>query len=72
MAGEGLPARFSLRSQFWFWWTEKCFETATSHIQNVGIHLKNNCTICIIYVSLTYNKDLNECKNPRNGNQIRN
>jgi hypothetical protein len=33
MAGERLSARFSLRCQFWFWWTEKCFETATSHMQ---------------------------------------
>jgi hypothetical protein len=36
MAGERLPARFSLRSQLWFRWTGKCFETATSHMQTVG------------------------------------
>jgi uncharacterized protein with ParB-like and HNH nuclease domain len=35
MAGERLPARFSLRSQLWFRWTGKCFETATSHMQTV-------------------------------------
>lgn len=34
MVGERLPARFSLRSQLWFRWTGKCFETATAHIQN--------------------------------------
>ena len=33
MAGERLPARFSLLSQLWFLWTEKCFETATSLMQ---------------------------------------
>ena len=38
MAGERLPARSSLRSQLWFRWTGKCFETATSHMQNVGMH----------------------------------
>ena len=32
MAAERLPARFSLRSQFWFRWTGKCFEAATSHM----------------------------------------
>lgn len=36
MAGERLPARFSLRSQLWFPGTGKCFETATSHMHNVG------------------------------------
>lgn len=35
MAGERLPARFSLHSQLWFRWTGKCFETATSHMQTV-------------------------------------
>ena len=35
MAGELLPARFSLRSKLWFRWTGKCFETATSHMQTV-------------------------------------
>lgn len=35
MAGERLPARFSLRSQRWFRWKAKCFETATSHMQTV-------------------------------------
>ena len=35
MAGERLPARFSLRIQLWFGWTGKCFETATSHMQTV-------------------------------------
>ena len=39
MAGERLPARFSLRSQLWFRWTGKCFETATSHMQTVVSHL---------------------------------
>jgi hypothetical protein len=33
MAGESLTARFSLLSQLWFRWTEKCLETATSHMQ---------------------------------------
>ena len=36
MAGELLPARFSLRSQVWSRWTGKCFEAATSHMQNVS------------------------------------
>ena len=36
MAGERLPARFSLRSQLWFRWIGKCFETATSHMQTVA------------------------------------
>jgi len=40
MAGERLPARFSLRSQFWFRWTGKCFETATSHMQTVVCNTK--------------------------------
>ena len=35
MAGEQLPARFSLRIQLWFLRTEKCFETATSHMQTL-------------------------------------
>ncbi len=35
MAGESLTARFSLLSQLWFRWTEKCLETATSHMQTV-------------------------------------
>ena len=40
MAGERLPARFSLRGQLWFRWTEKCFETATRHMQTVSGHCK--------------------------------
>jgi hypothetical protein len=40
MAGERLPARFSLRSQLWFRWTGKCFETATSHMQTVARNSK--------------------------------
>jgi hypothetical protein len=40
MAGERLPARFSLRSQLWFRWTGKCFETATSHMQTVDLDEK--------------------------------
>ncbi len=40
MAGEQLPARFSLRSQTWFQWTGKCFETATSHMQTVEWNCK--------------------------------
>lgn len=35
MAGERLPARFSLRSQLWVRWTGKYSETATSHMQTV-------------------------------------
>ncbi len=50
MAGERLPARFSLRSQLWFRWTRKCFETATSHMQTVRQHfemkLYTNCKKC--------------------------
>ena len=42
MAGERLPARFLFRSQLWFRWTRKCFETATSHMQTVVEH--NNMT----------------------------
>lgn len=38
MAYERLPTRFSLRSQLWFRWTGKCFETATSHMQTVVCH----------------------------------
>jgi len=38
MAGERLQAGFSLRSQLWFRWTGKCFETATSHMQTVVLH----------------------------------
>jgi hypothetical protein len=41
MAGERLPARFSLRSQLWFRATRKCLETATSHMQTVGAHAMN-------------------------------
>ena len=40
MAGESLTARFSLLSQLWFRWTEKCLETATSHMQTVSHKLK--------------------------------
>lgn len=40
MAGERLPARFSLRSQLWFRWTGKCLETATSHMQTVVRHFR--------------------------------
>jgi hypothetical protein len=40
MAGESLTARFSLLSQLWFRWTEKCLETATSHMQTVKGKLK--------------------------------
>ena len=39
MAGERMPARYSLLSQLWFRWTGKCFETATSHMQNVVCNL---------------------------------
>ena len=35
MAGERLVSRFSLRRLLRFRWTGKCFETATSHMQNV-------------------------------------
>jgi len=47
MAGERLPARLSLRSQLWFRWTGKYFETATSHMQTVhsqsASFLANEC-----------------------------
>ncbi len=36
MADKQLPARFALRSQLWFRWTGKCFETATSHMQTAN------------------------------------
>lgn len=36
MMGDWLLARFSLRSQLWFRWTGKGFETAISHTQTVG------------------------------------
>ncbi len=51
MAGERLPARFLLRSQLWFRWTGKCFETATSHMQTVMANPKkiNTDKIRIIY-----------------------
>lgn len=39
MAGERLQARLSLRSQFWFRWIGKCFDTATSHMQTVAVHV---------------------------------
>ena len=39
MAGERLVSRFSLRRLLRFRWTGKCFETATSHMQNVSPHL---------------------------------
>ena len=42
MAGESLTARFSLLSQLWFRWTEKCLETATSHMQTVNTITKNH------------------------------
>ncbi len=42
MADKRLPARFSLRSQLWFRWTGMCFETATSHMQTVTTHLRND------------------------------
>jgi hypothetical protein len=45
MAGERLPARFSLRSLVRQWRTGKCFETATSHMQTVhGFIKKTNKT----------------------------
>jgi hypothetical protein len=57
MAGERLPARFSLRSQFWFRGTGKCFETATSHMQTVIGHFKtqkfqNGLTMTRIFIIL--------------------
>jgi len=39
MAGERLPARFSLSSQLWFLGTGKCFETATNHMQTVVLNI---------------------------------
>ncbi len=45
MAGERLPARFSLRSQLRFRWTGKCFETATSHMQTVSGNLNEEHTL---------------------------
>jgi hypothetical protein len=53
MAGERLPARFSLRSQRWFRWTGKCFETATSHMQTVGYKLKNMKKSLILLIMAT-------------------
>lgn len=44
MAGERLPSRFSLRSQLWFRATGKCFETATSHMQTVTVHVCSRST----------------------------
>src|SRR5690606_27712536 len=57
MAGERLPARFSLRSQLWFRWTGKCFETATSHMQtvrhNMNKTLRHKLSIGILTLFLT-------------------
>lgn len=50
MAGERLPGRFSLLSQLWFRWTEKCFETATSHMQNVGLNFMKYILIYIFTI----------------------
>lgn len=52
MAGERLPATFVLRSQLWFRWTVKCFETATSHMQNVRHNLKKQSTMKIYIIIL--------------------
>ena len=50
MAGEQLPARVSLRSQPWFQWTGKCFETATSHMQTVSRYLMKNIYLILIFI----------------------
>lgn len=42
MAGERLPARFSLRSQLRFRWTEKRLKTATSRMQTVSCNLEKH------------------------------
>lgn len=50
MAGEWLSEKFSLSSQVWFRWTGKCSETATSHMQTVGVpeySEANNLQKCI-------------------------
>src|SRR5690606_32058195 len=44
MASKDMSASFSLRSQLWFRWTGRCFETATSHMQAVGCKLKKMTT----------------------------
>ena len=48
MAGNWLPARFSLHSQLWFRWTGKCFETATSHMQTVAANIKMKRLLIIL------------------------
>ncbi len=56
MAGEQLPARVSLRSQPWFQWTGKCFETATSHMQTV-VHnrtAQKTMKIALVIIGLIY------------------
>src|SRR5690606_20554153 len=65
MAGERLPARFSLRSQLWFRWTGKCFETATSHMQTVVRHLMKTLKYILIFGILIYS-----CQSNRDGYEI--
>lgn len=54
MAGERLPARFSLRSQLWSRWTGKCFETATSHMQTVVYHIHMRKYIALIIILIIF------------------
>ncbi|MBU9064580.1 hypothetical protein KSU69_03625 [Phocaeicola vulgatus] len=63
MAGERMSARFSLRSQLWFRWTGKCFETATSHMQTVSGNLKKKDLRIISTIFLILS--LSSCKNEK-------
>lgn len=54
MAGERLPSWFSLRYQLRFQRTEKCFETATSHLQNVTCHLEKKLNAQMIRTSTDF------------------
>lgn len=51
MAGEWLPARFSLCSQLWFRWTLKCFKSATV---NTRIPLANINMKTVFYILFTF------------------
>ena len=63
-APAALHSDLPLRSQLWFRWTGKCFETATSHMQTVGTHLVRYTNILyrVIETSFTLFKSQFEVK----------
>ena len=75
MAGEGLPARFSLLSQFWFHWIRKCLETATSHMQTVSQNLKpidmNKIILTSISIIFAFNSIFAQTKEEKYANDVK-